>query len=135
MTDSFPNNQPGVVTTKHSPRSVHETVSRLTDLLREQGVKVFGVIDQAAEARQAGLQLRDTVLVTFGNPSGGTPVMAASPLAGLDLPLKILVWDDTNQTKVSYYGPAALAGWHHLSPDVAGKLAVIDSVTDALVAA
>jgi len=134
MTDSPAQDQPSVVTTKHSPRSVAETVARFADILREKGVKVFTVIDQASEARQAGLELRDTVLVVFGNPAGGTPVMVASPLAALDMPLKILVWDDANQTKVSYYGPGALAGWHHLTAELAGKLAVIDSLTDALVA-
>jgi len=134
MTESGPQGQKGVVTTKHSPRSVAETVSRFTDMLREKGVKIFAVIDQSDAARQAGLQLRDTVLVIFGNPAGGTPVMVASPLAALDLPLKVLVWEDANQTKVSYYGPGALAGWHHLSADQARNLAVIDGLTDALVA-
>ena len=57
-------------------------------------MKTFAVIDQAAEARQAGQRLRDTVLVLFGSPAAGTPVMAASPLAALDLPLKVLVWGD-----------------------------------------
>jgi len=92
------------------------------------------VIDQAAEARQAGLDLRDTVLVIFGSPAAGTPVMAARPLAAIDLPLKILVWDDGGQTWVSYYSPATLATRHRLPAVLASKLAAIDPLADALVA-
>jgi uncharacterized protein (DUF302 family) len=113
---------------------VADTVTRLVDMVLARGMKLFAVIDQSAEARQAGLQLRDTTLVIFGNPVAGTPVMAASPLAALDLPLKALVWDDALETKVSYYSPAALAARHHLSADLAVNLAGIDALTDALIA-
>jgi len=92
------------------------------------------VIDQSAEASQVGMQLRETTLVLFGNPAAGTPVMVAAPLSALDLPLKVLVWADGGQTKVSYYGPAALAARYGLSPDLAAKLAGIDPLTDALIA-
>jgi uncharacterized protein (DUF302 family) len=95
---------------------------------------VFAVIDQSAEARQAGLSLRDTTLVIFGNPSAGTPVMDAAPLAALDLPLKVLIWDDTGQTKVSYWSPAVLAARYRLNPALAKNLAGIGPLTDALVA-
>ena len=122
------------ITTKVSPRSVAETVSRLTGLLAAKSVKVFAVIDQTAEASQVGMELRETTLVVFGNPAAGTPVMAASPLAALDLPLKVLVWDDDGRTKVSYYSPAALAVRHHLGTDLAGNLAAVNALTDALVA-
>jgi uncharacterized protein (DUF302 family) len=125
--------EPGVVT-KLSPRPVADTSARLVDMLGAKGVKLFAVIDQSAEARQAGLRLRDTTLVIFGSPAAGTPVMAASPLAALDLPLKVLVWDDAGQTKVSYYAPAELAARHRLGPDLAGHLAAIDALTDALIA-
>ena len=122
------------ITTKVSPRSVSDTVSRLTGLLSARGMKVFAVIDQSAEASQAGLQLRETTLVMFGNPAAGTPVMAAAPWAALDLPLKVLIWADEGQTKVSYYGPAALAARYGLSEELAAKLAGIDPLTDALIA-
>jgi uncharacterized protein (DUF302 family) len=125
---------PNEVVTKLSPRSVPETVARLTGLLHARGVKLFTVIDQGAEANAAGLTLRDTVLVIFGNPAAGTPVMEASPLAALDLPLKVLVWADGPQVKVSYYSPAALAARHQLSADLAAKLASIGPLTDALIA-
>jgi uncharacterized protein (DUF302 family) len=123
------------VVTKLSPRSVADTVSRLTDLIAAKGMKMFSVIDQSAEARQVGLQLRETTLVSFGNPAAGTPVMAASPLAALDLPLKVLIWAEGDQTIVAYYAPSALANRHQLSADMAEKLAGIDPLTDALVAA
>jgi len=121
-------------TTKVSPRSVTETVSRLTGILSAKGLKVFAVIDQAAAARQAGLELRETVLIVFGNPAAGTPVMAAAPLSALDLPLKVLIWADGGQTKVSYFGPAALAARYDLSAELAAHLAAIDPLTDALIA-
>ncbi len=89
---------------------------------------------QAAKARQAGLTLRETTLVIFGSPKAGTPVMAAAPLAALDLPLKALIWADEGQTKVSYYAPAALAASHHVTADLAASLAGINALTDALVA-
>lgn len=122
------------ITTKVSPWSVSDTVSRLTDLLCEKGLKVFAVIDQSAEARRVGLELRETVLVLFGNPAAGTPVMAAAPLAALDLPLKVLVWADNGHASVSYYGPAALAARYSLGDDLEAKLAAIDPLTDALIA-
>jgi uncharacterized protein (DUF302 family) len=122
------------ITTKVSPRSVTETVSRLTGILAGKGLKVFAVIDQSAEASAVGMELRETTLVLFGNPAAGTPVMAAAPLSALDLPLKVLIWDDAGQTKVTYYGPAALAARYDLSADLAAKLAAIDPLTDVLVA-
>jgi uncharacterized protein (DUF302 family) len=122
------------IVTKLSAKSVAETVTRLTGILASKGMKVFAVIDQAAEARAAGLELRETTLVIFGNPAGGTPVMVAVPLAAMDLPLKVLVWDDAGQTKVSYVAPATLASRYDLSADLAARLAGVDPLTDALVA-
>jgi uncharacterized protein (DUF302 family) len=122
------------VTTKASPRPVAETVSRLTGILSAKGVKVFSVIDQGQEAREAGLQLRETVLVIFGNPAAGTPVMDAEPLAALDLPLKLLIWADGDQTNVSYYSAEALAARYGLSAELKAKLAPVDAIAGALVA-
>jgi uncharacterized protein (DUF302 family) len=122
------------VTTKLSPRPVAQTVTRLTDLITAKGMKVFAVIDQRAEALAAGLDLRETTLVIFGSPVAGTPVMDAVPLSALDLPLKVLVWADGDQVKVSYVAPAALAARYALTEDLAARLAGIDPLTDALVA-
>ena len=122
------------VVTKVSPRSVAATVSRLTGILAAKQLKVFAVIDQSEEARGAGLQLRETTLVIFGNPVAGTPVMDAAPLAALDLPLKVLIWADGTRTNVTYYSPAALAARYGLSAELAANLAGIDALTDALIA-
>jgi len=72
--------------------------------------------------------------VIFGSPKAGTPVMQAAPLAALDLPLKILVWADGPQTKVSYTAPAELAARYALSDELAGRLAGIEAVADAVIA-
>jgi len=133
MTHEMSVDEPGVVT-KLSPRPVGATVARLTGMLAAKGVKLFDTIDQRAAAREVGLDLRETVLMIFGNPAAGTPVMMAAPLSALDLPLKVLIWDDEGQTKVTYYAPAALAARHHLNADLAAKLSVVDPLTDALIA-
>jgi uncharacterized protein (DUF302 family) len=123
------------IITKLSSRSVADTAARLVDIVSAKGVKLFAVIDQRAEAQAAGLELREMTLVIFGNPAAGTPVMAAAPMAALDLPLKVLVWDDDGQTKVSYTSTAELAARYQLSADLVGNLAAIDALTTALVAA
>jgi uncharacterized protein (DUF302 family) len=122
------------VVTKLSRRSVSDTVARFTEMLAAKGVRLFATIDQRAEALRVGLELRETTLVVFGSPAAGTPVMVAAPLSALDLPLKVLVWADGSQTKVSYVPPRALAARYQLSPELAGHLAAIDVLTDALVA-
>ncbi|HEY6279345.1 MAG TPA: DUF302 domain-containing protein [Streptosporangiaceae bacterium] len=128
-----PHSEPGVVS-KLSPRPVPETVERLTGMIAAHGMTLFAVIDQRAAAATAGLDLRATTLVMFGSPAAGTPVMAAAPLAALDLPLKVLVWDDGGQTQVSYVDPATLADRHYLSAGLAARLAGIGPLIDALVA-
>jgi uncharacterized protein (DUF302 family) len=119
--------------TKLSPASVADTVFRLEEVVVAKGMKLFAVIDQSAEARESGMELRDTRLVIFGSPKGGTPVMVAVPLAALDLPLKVVVWADGDQTKVSYTAPSALAARYGLSDELAAPLAGIDAVTDAAI--
>jgi uncharacterized protein (DUF302 family) len=71
--------------------------------------------------------------VIFGSPQAGTPVMVAAPLAALDLPLKVLVWQDGHQTKVSYTAPSELASRYELSTELAVKLEGINAVTDAVI--
>jgi len=122
-----------MIITKETTRSVPDTVDRLRELLDAGGLKVFAVIDPAAEAEAVGLQLRPTVLVLFGSPAAGTPVMAAAPLAAVDLPLKVLIWADGGRTQVSYLDPAALAARYELPADLAANLAGIGPLTDALV--
>lgn len=132
MSSSGPTTAAGIIT-KDSPRTIEETVSRLTDLIHARGMKLFAVIDQSAEAREIGLELRPTTLVIFGNPAAGTAVMEAAPLAALDLPLKVLVWADGDQAKVSYLSPSVLADRYALDVDLSHTLAGIDPLTEALV--
>ena len=119
--------------TKTSPRSVDDTVSRMAELLEAKGVKLFAVIDHSGEAEAVGLALRNTKVVIFGNPIAGTPVMAAVPLAALDLPLKVLVWDDGGETKLAYTAPTELAARYDLSDELAARLAAVDVITDAVI--
>jgi uncharacterized protein (DUF302 family) len=123
------------VITKLSSRSVADTVARLKDAVEGRGMRVFTVIDHSGAAEAVGLELRDTKVVMFGNPKGGTPAMVEVPLVALDLPLKVLVWADGSQTKLSYTAPGALAARYGLGEQVAAPLAGIDAVTDAVVEA
>ena len=121
------------VVTKPSPWSVEETVDRLSAIVAARGLTLFAVIDHSGEARAAGLELRDTKLVVFGSPAAGTPVMEAAPLAALDLPLKVLVWADGQQTKLAYTAPGALAARYGFGDELAARLAGIGEITDAVV--
>ena len=117
-----------------SPYSVGDTVGRLTGAVRAAGATLFAIVDHSGEAERAGLTLRPTKLLIFGSPVAGTPVMAAAPLAALDLPLKVLVWDDDGATKVSYRSPDTLAPAFGVEAEVTAPLQVIHALTDALVA-
>ena len=121
------------MTTKIVAGSVDEAVARLTEVIAAKGLKLFAVFDHSGEAHANGLELRDTKVVVFGSPAAGTPVMEAAPLAALDLPLKVLVWRDGDETKLTYASAAELAERHGLSDELAARLTGIDSVTDAVV--
>jgi uncharacterized protein (DUF302 family) len=122
------------VVTKSGTGSVDEMVVKLCELVEARGLKLFAVVDHSGEARRAGLELRSTKVVLFGSPEAGTPVMQSVPLVALDLPLKVLIWDDNGQTKVSYTAPNALGARYHLSEELTARLAGIGPITDALVA-
>ena len=126
---------PDWIVTKPSPRSVADTVARLSEVIEANGLELFAMIDHSGEAAARELELRDTKVVIFGSPVAGTPVMEARPLAALDLPLKALVWDDDGQTKVSYTAPGELASRYGLDDELAGRLAGIEALIDAAVAA
>jgi uncharacterized protein (DUF302 family) len=121
------------VVTKLSPWSLGDTVARLSAVVAARGMKVFAIIDHSGEARDVGLDLRDTRLVIFGSPSATTPVIEAAPLAALDLPLRVVVWEDGHRTKVSYPSPAAVARRHGLDGDLAAALGAIDALTRAVI--
>jgi uncharacterized protein (DUF302 family) len=122
------------VATERSPFSVEETVMRLTRLIDEKGLVLFAVVDHSGEAAKVGLEMPATKLVLFGSPAAGTPVMVASPLAALDLPLKVLVWAAASgDVSVSYNTPEYLATRHHLGDDLRARLEAVGPLTDAVV--
>jgi|SRR5579871_1936741 len=96
--------------------SVTATADRLESLLKAKEIKVFARIDQAAEAREAGLSMPDTILIIFGDPKTGTPLMVKYPSLALDLPLKALIWQSAADGKVwlTYNTPEYLKSRHHL---------------------
>ena len=110
-----------------------ETVQGLREAIEGAGARVFAVIDQTAEAVGAGLSLRATQLLIFGNPAAGTPVMAAAPVSALDLPLKILVWsDDDGQVWMTYLSGDWLAARYGLEERMAAALSAPDAITAKL---
>lgn len=114
------------------PGSVAEATERFTARLKERGLTVFAVIDQAEAARSIGLELRATTLVVFGSPAVGTPIMAETPLTALDLPLKVLLWDDGGTTQAVFYDPIALAVRHGASAEAVGKLNAVRALVQGL---
>ena len=104
-----------------------ETLDRLEAEVKAKGLTVFARIDHAAGAAAVGMTLLPTAVLIFGNARGGTPLMQANQLIGIDLPLKVLVWQDTSGTTwMSYYDPTVLVKRHGLPPEagtVAGNLA------------
>ena len=121
------------VMTKSSPCPVAETVARFNEVVAAKDMKVFAVISHSDEAREAGLDLPDTRVIIFGNPEEGTPIMEAAPLAALELPLKVLIWEDEGRTRVTYTAPGALAERYGLSPDLARMLDGIGPLNDAVI--
>lgn len=122
-----------LVVTKVSPWSMADTVARLSAVAAARGLKVFAVIDHSDEARLVGLALRDTKLFIVGSPKAYTAVIEAEPLAALDLPLRVIVWEEGLQTKVSYPLPSEVARRYGLDPDLAAALESIDAWTSAVV--
>lgn len=108
-----------------------ETLTRLIDAISHKGLTVFAQIDHAAAAREVGMELPDEVVVVFGNPRAGTPLMQADPRVGIELPLRILVWDQDGQTVVGYNDPKGLDGAYALTSQVA-TLEAMSSLLHAL---
>ncbi len=122
------NSANGIVTIP-GHQSVDQTVQKLEEILRAKGVKIFALVDHSGEAEKAGLEMRPTKLLIFGNPKAGTPLMIASPSSAIDLPLKILVWEDANgKVRVSYNAPTYLQARHGLPPDLLANIAVVEAL-------
>jgi uncharacterized protein (DUF302 family) len=123
------------VVTRSSPLEFATTVQRLIDLIESKGLKLFALVDHSGEAARAGLTMNETKLLVFGSPAAGTPVMAAAPLAALDLPLKTLVWADSDgRVWISYNDPGYLRSRYDLSEDLAGRLAGVGPIVEAATA-
>jgi uncharacterized protein (DUF302 family) len=117
----------GLIAVK-SPMKTKATMDRFETIVKEKGLNVFARIDHAAGAMKVGKTLRPTEVLIFGNPQGGTPLMECAQTAGIDLPLKALVWEDAaGQSWIGYNDPAYLAKRHD-----AGQCAVVPNLSKAL---
>jgi uncharacterized protein (DUF302 family) len=128
MATTAPDN--GIIN-KPSSHSVDQTVEKLKGILQAKGVMLFALVDHSGEAEKAGLKMRPTKLLIFGNPKGGTPVMLAVPTSAIDLPLKILVWEDgLGKVWLSYNSPAYLQGRHSIPPELVKNIAVAEALAE-----
>jgi uncharacterized protein (DUF302 family) len=125
----------GLIAIKSS-RGPRETMDRLVAEIQAKGLTIFARVDHAAGAKEAGLELRPTELVMFGNAKGGTPLMQADQAAGIDLPLKALVWQDASgETWLSYNDPAWLAQRHGLGDQVDAPVKAMSAMLGAVIRA
>jgi uncharacterized protein (DUF302 family) len=112
-----------------SKHSVEETVEKLKGILLAKGVRLFAMIDHSGEAEKAGMKMQPAKLLIFGNPKAGTPVMVAAPSSALDLPLKVLVWEDAERKVwVTYNSPEYLKARHNIPPELLPNIAVIEAL-------
>ena len=117
------------IVSRASKHSVEQTVEALTNILKAKGVAVFALIDHSGEAEKVGLEMRPTKLLIFGNPKSGTPLMLASPSSAIDLPLKILVWEDAQgKVWISYNSPEYLRARHGLPQELMHNIAIIETL-------
>jgi uncharacterized protein (DUF302 family) len=118
----------GIITIP-SNHSVEETIEKLKAILQSKGITLFALIDHSREAARAGMEMRPTKLLIFGNPKGGTPVMLAAPSSAIDLPLKILIWEDAQgKVWVTYNGPMYLQERHNIPTELLPNLSVIEAL-------
>jgi uncharacterized protein (DUF302 family) len=112
-----------------SSHSVEQTVEKLKNILQSKGVTLFALVDHSGEAEKAGMKMPPTKLLIFGSPKAGTPLMLAAPSVAIDLPLKILVWQDgEGKVWISYNSPQYLRDRHSLPPDLLQNIAVVETL-------
>jgi uncharacterized protein (DUF302 family) len=112
-----------------SSHSVAETVEKLKGILQANGVTLFAFVDHSGEAEKAGLKMRPTKLLIFGNPKAGTPVMLAAPSSAIDLPLKILIWEDAQgKVWITHNSTAFLQERHNVPSNLLPNIAVIETL-------
>ena len=128
MTASVVEKHAGIVDMA-SKHSVDQTVDRLRDMLKAKGVAIFALIDHGGEAEKVGMKMRATKLLIFGSPEAGTPLMQAAPSIAIDLPLKILVWGDSEgKVWLSYNSPEYLKERHGLPKELVENIAIIEAL-------
>jgi len=121
------------IPSSHDPKN---TMAKLEAEVMAKGMTVFAHVDHAAGAAAVGLQLRPTDLLIFGNARGGTPLMQAVQTVGIDLPLKVLVWQDAaGKTWLSYNDPGWLAARHGVGPEAAATIKALSAMLSAVAAA
>src|SRR6201997_2229540 len=114
---------------KPSSHSVDQTVDKLKNILRAKGVALFALVDHSGEAEKVGMKMRPTKLLIFGSPKAGTPLMLAAPSVAIDLPLKILVWEDAQgKVWVSYNSPTYLQERHDLPTELVQNISVVETL-------
>jgi uncharacterized protein (DUF302 family) len=114
---------------KLSNHSVDETVEKLKAILQAKGVTLFALVDHSGEAEKAGMKMRPTKLLIFGSPKAGTPLMLAAPSSAIDLPLKMLIWEDAQgKVWVSYNSPGYLQQRHALPQELLPNIAVVEAI-------
>jgi len=114
---------------KPSNHSVDETVGKLKSILQAKGVTLFALIDHSGEAKKVGMKMRPAKLMIFGNPKAGTPLMLAAPSSAIDLPLKILVWEDAEgKVWISYNSPAYLQERHGIPSELLQNIALVEGL-------
>jgi uncharacterized protein (DUF302 family) len=112
-----------------SNHSVDETVEKLKAILQSKGITLFALVDHSGEAAKAGMKMPPTKLLIFGNPKAGTSVMLAAPSSAIDLPLKILIWEDVKgKVWVTYNSPAYLQERHNIPVELLLNLSVIEGL-------
>ena len=117
------------IVNRSTVHSVDETVERLKAILQAKGVTLFALVDHSGEAAKVGMKMRPTKLLIFGNPKAGTPLMLAAPSSAIDLPLKILVWEEgEGKVWISYNSPQYLQGRHGLPQELLANIAVVEAL-------
>jgi uncharacterized protein (DUF302 family) len=115
-----------------SSHTVDETVERLQSILLERGLTLFALVDHSGLAETVGFQMPPTRLLIFGSPKAGTPLMLAAPSLAIDLPLKILVWQDSEgKAWVSYNTPEYLRERHGFPAELEANIAGVSALASA----
>jgi uncharacterized protein (DUF302 family) len=119
------------IVSKPSPFSVEETLERLQEAIHNRNLSLFAHIDHSGEAKRVGLKMQEAHVLIFGNPKAGTPLMIASPLLALDLPLKVLVWQsEDDRVWVSFTSADYLKARYSIPQELVGNIAGVEALVE-----